>query len=278
MIKFFRHIRQSLIMKNKTGKYFTYAIGEIILVVIGILIAVQINEWNQVGNRKKVEKVLLQQLKEEMLQIYGDIHSDFNIIKLGRVSHFNLIDYIDTDATYNDSMCFDFYFVKRDEYIYPKEAIYGRIKEEGLDIIRNDSIRQAVQVLYESIFPRLSRGSNFNPDISQTLDDYYLNHFKLNLDSSLEIERLFPNDTLSGEVYTDLEKFPIDIFRNGKKRKFTVGFVPLDFEALKKDHKFRLLLEQTELYRSWKGRNYNAAVKTIHSLMELIDKELTKSP
>ena len=39
MIKFFRHIRQNLIMENKTGKYLKYAIGEIVLVVIGILIA-----------------------------------------------------------------------------------------------------------------------------------------------------------------------------------------------------------------------------------------------
>lgn len=39
MIKFFPHIRQNLIMENKTGKYLKYAIGEIVLVVIGILIA-----------------------------------------------------------------------------------------------------------------------------------------------------------------------------------------------------------------------------------------------
>ena len=49
MIKFFRKIRYDL-MENKTGKYFKYAIGEIILVVIGILIALQINNWNE--NRK----------------------------------------------------------------------------------------------------------------------------------------------------------------------------------------------------------------------------------
>ena len=50
MIKFFRKIRYDLMEKNKTGKYFKYAIGEIILVVIGILIALQINNWNE--NRK----------------------------------------------------------------------------------------------------------------------------------------------------------------------------------------------------------------------------------
>ena len=47
MIKFFRHIRKNLLMKNRTAKYFKYAIGEITLVVIGILIALQINNWNQ---------------------------------------------------------------------------------------------------------------------------------------------------------------------------------------------------------------------------------------
>jgi len=46
MIKFFRHIRRTLINQDKMGTYFKYAIGEIILVVIGILIALQINIWN----------------------------------------------------------------------------------------------------------------------------------------------------------------------------------------------------------------------------------------
>lgn len=53
MIIFFRKIRQTLLTGNKTGKYFKYAIGEIILVVIGILIALQINNWNE--ERKQLE-------------------------------------------------------------------------------------------------------------------------------------------------------------------------------------------------------------------------------
>ncbi|WP_347174613.1 DUF6090 family protein [Polaribacter uvawellassae] len=53
MIKFFRKIRQNLLLKNKTGKYFKYAIGEIILVVIGIMIALQINNWNDARKEKK---------------------------------------------------------------------------------------------------------------------------------------------------------------------------------------------------------------------------------
>ena len=47
MINFFRKIRQNLLIENKTGKYFKYAIGEIVLVMIGILLALQVNNWNE---------------------------------------------------------------------------------------------------------------------------------------------------------------------------------------------------------------------------------------
>ncbi|MFD2588057.1 DUF6090 family protein [Croceitalea marina] len=65
MIKFFRKIRQNLLMENKTGKYFKYALGEILLVVIGILLALQINTWNQQRIEDKKEIELLTSLKEE---------------------------------------------------------------------------------------------------------------------------------------------------------------------------------------------------------------------
>ena len=47
MIKFFRTIRKNLISEGKTVNYLKYAIGEIVLVIIGILIALQINNWNE---------------------------------------------------------------------------------------------------------------------------------------------------------------------------------------------------------------------------------------
>ncbi|WP_350293375.1 DUF6090 family protein [uncultured Croceitalea sp.] len=65
MIKFFRKIRQNLLTEGKTTKYFKYAIGEIILVVIGILIALQINNWNENRNAKNKEKLLLKELNTE---------------------------------------------------------------------------------------------------------------------------------------------------------------------------------------------------------------------
>ncbi|MFT6995454.1 MAG: hypothetical protein ACJA1P_002199 [Maribacter sp.] len=47
MIKFFRHIRKQLLSENKFSKYMLYAIGEIALVMIGILLALQVNNWNE---------------------------------------------------------------------------------------------------------------------------------------------------------------------------------------------------------------------------------------
>ncbi|QIE58060.1 hypothetical protein G5B37_00295 [Rasiella rasia] len=65
MIKFFRKIRYDLLGKNKTGKYIKYAIGEIVLVVIGILIALQINNWNEQRKDRTKETILLNQLRED---------------------------------------------------------------------------------------------------------------------------------------------------------------------------------------------------------------------
>jgi hypothetical protein len=68
MIKFFRKIRQNLLMENKTGKYLKYAIGEILLVVIGILFALQINNWNNNKNEKA-----------ELENYYTKIHEEITI-------------------------------------------------------------------------------------------------------------------------------------------------------------------------------------------------------
>ena len=62
MIKFFRRIRQNLLAEGKTGKYLKYAFGEIVLVVIGILIALSINNWNEQNKADKVENVFLKRL------------------------------------------------------------------------------------------------------------------------------------------------------------------------------------------------------------------------
>ena len=65
MIKFFRKLRQNLLMENKTGKYLKYAIGEIALVMIGILLALQVNNWNNYRLEGRKEQLFLANLQSD---------------------------------------------------------------------------------------------------------------------------------------------------------------------------------------------------------------------
>lgn len=87
MIKLFRNIRQNLLLEGKTSKYFKYAIGEIILVVIGILIALSINNWNE--TRKETNSMhitvnsLIADLKQDSISLNTDmdqINKDLKIL------------------------------------------------------------------------------------------------------------------------------------------------------------------------------------------------------
>ena len=78
MIKFFRRIRQKMLTENKFSKYLFYAIGEIILVVIGILIALQINNWNE---ERKENAVIETYLKSMLVDLKNDVNRFDGIIE-----------------------------------------------------------------------------------------------------------------------------------------------------------------------------------------------------
>ena len=67
MIKFFRHIRKNHLQKGETSKYFKYALGEIALVVIGILLALQINNWNEKRIIQNQEHAFIASIKQDLL-------------------------------------------------------------------------------------------------------------------------------------------------------------------------------------------------------------------
>ena len=104
MIKFFRKIRQKLLSENKFSKYLIYAVGEIVLVVIGILIALQINNWNEQRKIKKQETQVYKELKSDLLQTRYDI---LNVVSNNKAivnSTTKLIEAISKKKPYNDSI------------------------------------------------------------------------------------------------------------------------------------------------------------------------------
>tara|TARA_R110002072_G_scaffold22615_1_gene79207 strand:+ start:24858 stop:25613 length:756 start_codon:yes stop_codon:yes gene_type:complete len=99
MIKFFRHIRQRLIGENRFSKYLLYAIGEIILVVIGILIALQINNWNENRKSAKQENLYLKRLLSENKEDINTFKSNITDLKKGIETIENLSKALNTNET-----------------------------------------------------------------------------------------------------------------------------------------------------------------------------------
>ena len=89
MIKFFRHIRRKLLGEGKLGKYLKYAIGEIVLVVIGILIALQINNWNI----KKTEQTKIKEYAQSLIQ---DLEEDISMSNMRLLQTIRIANRIDS--------------------------------------------------------------------------------------------------------------------------------------------------------------------------------------
>lgn len=95
MIKFFRKIRQNLISEGKMGKYLKYAIGEIVLVMVGILLALQVNNWNEQRKDAKKEQELLLQLQAEFNSNLEQLDQKIYLRSAMINASFKLLDYVD---------------------------------------------------------------------------------------------------------------------------------------------------------------------------------------
>ena len=102
MISFLRKIRKSALRENRFSRYLLYAIGEIALVVVGILIALQINTWNEQRKNRDAEKEYLAAIAEDLR---SDIASNENIIKMARNTKTaieNILHVLNNDSTFEE--------------------------------------------------------------------------------------------------------------------------------------------------------------------------------
>ena len=141
MIKFFRKIRQNLLMENKTGKYFKYAIGEIVLVVIGILIALSINNWNESRKDKAQEIVLLKQLRTEFQSNLEQLDEKIFIRQEIMNSVSRLLYYIDNPETrMKDSI--NKHVALTIGYATFDPIVSDLSSSGGLKLLKNDNLKQ----------------------------------------------------------------------------------------------------------------------------------------
>ncbi|MFD2824440.1 DUF6090 family protein [Lacinutrix iliipiscaria] len=155
MIKFFRKIRQNLLMENKTGKYFKYALGEIALVVIGILIALQINNWNIKTIDAKKEKTYLIEIKENLKTDLITIDSTLIFNKTKKEAILNVLENFSNSTSENDVM-----IVKNKvftlgvyEHFFPNDLGFKNlISAENITLIRDIELRKLLLKFYNFDF------------------------------------------------------------------------------------------------------------------------------
>lgn len=195
MIKFFKKIRQNLLLERKTGKYLKYAIGEIVLVVIGILLALSINNWNE--NRKTNFNQLkyLNLLKKEALSNITSLDIEFGRIKKqaeGQKEVFRLIDEPkDTLSEAYISQIFFNTFTTLVGFNY-KNSVLTEIKNSGeLKNIENDSLRMILITLKPVI-----EQVKFQENSINTLQKKMIERISLNGDLRIILESVGLNNQL----------------------------------------------------------------------------------
>ncbi|MFI1770196.1 DUF6090 family protein [Thalassobellus citreus] len=214
MIKFFRKIRQNLLSEGKTEKYFKYAIGEIILVVIGILIALQINNWNEAKKEEKQETQIYKELKSDLIQTKNEIQKTISQHNEILKSTQQLIIDISNKKAYSDSI-YRFFGDSGEEFkITPKTSAFENLKNIGLNTLTNDSLRISITNLFQLDLNRLGdelsvKKSSFN--IREQLYPFQMKY--LFLDTNHPVSYGFKH-TDSIKVYKlkirDYDKFLID--------------------------------------------------------------------
>ena len=164
MIKFFRQIRKQLLEEGKTGKYFKYAIGEILLVVIGILIALSINNWNEGKKRTSQEVKILKEIKSELEDALIDLTSDIEDHRRNQNSSIIIGDAILNKQKYHDSLNEHFLLLIDTEDWLAKRSAFESLQSLGLELITNDSLREKITTTY--MFMEVMTGEETNANKS----------------------------------------------------------------------------------------------------------------
>ena len=166
MIKFLRNIRHQLINEGKTSKYLKYAVGEIVLVVIGILIALQINNWNNARLNKIAELNFYLNFKEQMIEdiheIEGNIEYNNNYINQFKhaVQIIEKNDRSKLDSLTQISMNLTKYSdVNRQVNIYESLVNSGEIK-----LLKNTFIKEEIRKL-EELYIYISKMEEIHRDV-----------------------------------------------------------------------------------------------------------------
>lgn len=251
MISFFRKIRQKLLLHNKVTRYIAYALGEILLVVIGILIALQVNNWNETRKIKSQKKVLLENLQQDFEENLNTLNILISFLE-GREEYArHVLDLLDSLPQQMDSIQTVFALERTGftHYFNPNQPTYEEMKSSGtLSLISNKELKN-ILLNYQ----------------------YFLEYNHLMEEGNRE-----PIDTYSDLIirYMDPEFGFVDITDNDSRAYAGVHF---DLKAMSNDPEIQYLLKiiihKSIVEAGYKDRMLRTRLEKI---IELIEQEREK--
>lgn len=203
MIKFFRTFRQKLLSRGQRLKYVKYMLGEILLIVFGILIALQINNWNEQRKDNKQEVLLLN-------QIYSDVNTNLSeVVELTRRLNINKLG-IDSLIARLDRKHYDLMFpvymtltIKKSDFNYSSSG-YNLIQTGKATLISDEAVLKSILNLYENDLPDITdRQSDMRNSI-----EYIQRHFinKLFVKASNDLNIQFKEfDVVASDLYVPVD-------------------------------------------------------------------------
>ena len=221
---------------NKPLKYARYAIGEIVLVVIGILIALQINNWNEQRKLKAREIQFLRQMRSNLLEDMSDDYPIRIYEKSIEASQIVISSLENCDSSI-DSLNYYFGWIPAYTFYMTNTTAYENLKATGFDIISSDSLRERYQTLYRFNYKFLDLQSN-----------------------SIAIKRA-----------DELKEYFMEYFSDFQSLK---NATPLDFENLCKNHKFIELIKFNRNEKLKRLEWIQNTRKEIQSIVDMIDAEI----
>lgn len=221
MIKFFRNIRRNLLSEGKTRKYLTYAIGEIILVVIGILIALQLNDWNDHRKQLELEKEYYCRLLDDVRLDKEQIQNLKKLAKERLVASNQSVRLLLNDGSKKIEIGTQISLSGKAIYsdFEPNNSAYQDLKSgANLNIISDKSIIKALNHYFnrvEELKSIIMINGKHAVDIAFAHNDYFANgsvqasvrngRFKTGLDEDLKVAVLsFDDNRLTSQMRTRL--------------------------------------------------------------------------
>jgi hypothetical protein len=239
-----------MLSENKFYKYLLYAIGEIALVMIGILLALQVNNWNEKRKASEKEVASLTSLKSELMSSLDELRQDHKGHMMLYQSTLDVHHYVSTNQEETDSMYQDFFNMIRINYFFPKTSTYETLKSGNLEIITSDTLRALITDVYETGYERLRIKAETRRNAGRLLFPYYQKHFRTQL------------------VIEDDKKIYDSINKN-------VG-IPNDYQRLIHDPEFETLIAEAIHGRTNINNDYIRTTQLVEDCIAAIDRYLSK--